>query len=488
MKYTSLRMKSASKPAPARARKLYRGHIKEELVALIKKHVKNGDAIDAVILDYMIECQCKIYDREAYIAQERAKLERVGKLLEIEDTRGWFWKSAAEIAKETCLGLVPSTIGLRLEKLATADLFHQRDPEGSQYTTKWYLVSIVEIDQKLRAIGYHLESYFFDKHINPDGASAEESGEKAEGSSQMESSSPFFESESPFSNFENGFSKFEVPVFETKDNHISTSLSTSTNNNSNPARAEKIASVPVVAVVNSSNQNEPTLPATATVAVGAASAPKQWPSLRQRLFDLGVPESSIARQLDQWPESKMSVNELHLKLRDLGVGSKRAIVQADADLVRWQLILWPSRPQARNGYFKSEGGTQAGSPGGALRAAIWGGTNSEGDWAPDTKWTDAILRSTKAQTNKAASMARQAAEEAAARAETLSVEQQTAQLDEAWERLPQSERDRLEAEAIDRLGVLGRSGRAQGALIAMRRNLLREELEAAPPKLRAVGE
>ncbi len=43
-----------------------------------------------------------------------------------------------------------------------------------------------------------------------------------------------------------------------------------------------------------------------------------------------------------------------------------------------------------------------------------------------------------------------------------------------WEKLDAKTRERIEAQAKERLGVLGQTGRAQGALTAMRRNLLRE--------------
>ena len=47
-------------------------------------------------------------------------------------------------------------------------------------------------------------------------------------------------------------------------------------------------------------------------------------------------------------------------------------------------------------------------------------------------------------------------------------------LDALWEQLDDSTRESIEVQARQRLGVLGQSGRAQGALVAMRRNLLRE--------------
>jgi hypothetical protein len=88
-------------------------------------------------------------------------------------------------------------------------------------------------------------------------------------------------------------------------------------------------------------------------------------------------------------------------------------------------------------------------------------------------------RAKKAQTNKEASRLRKAAQEAVAREEKASQEQESARLDALWESLDSPTRERLEAEAKQKLGVLGQSGRAQGALDATRRNLLREMLGQA---------
>jgi hypothetical protein len=55
-----------------------------------------------------------------------------------------------------------------------------------------------------------------------------------------------------------------------------------------------------------------------------------------------------------------------------------------------------------------------------------------------------------------------------------SQEREEAQLDTLWEQMELAGQERIDAEARKRLGVLGRMGNAQGALKAMRRNLMRE--------------
>lgn len=62
------------------------------------------------------------------------------------------------------------------------------------------------------------------------------------------------------------------------------------------------------------------------------------------------------------------------------------------------------------------------------------------------------------------------------RASNSSSELENARLDALWEKLDERTKDRLNQEAQQRLGILGRVGDNSGALQAMRRNLLRETL------------
>lgn len=77
--------------------------------------------------------------------------------------------------------------------------------------------------------------------------------------------------------------------------------------------------------------------------------------------------------------------------------------------------------------------------------------------------------------HEAARTARKASErEAQAQADS-----ETQALDAMWKSLDAATRGRIEADARERLGVLGRSGRASAAQDAMRRTLLRERLAQA---------
>ena len=55
-----------------------------------------------------------------------------------------------------------------------------------------------------------------------------------------------------------------------------------------------------------------------------------------------------------------------------------------------------------------------------------------------------------------------------------SVAEEESRLDAVWTSLGENERHELDQIATQKLGVLARTGRAHGALLAMRRNLLRE--------------
>jgi hypothetical protein len=66
------------------------------------------------------------------------------------------------------------------------------------------------------------------------------------------------------------------------------------------------------------------------------------------------------------------------------------------------------------------------------------------------------------------------------RAVAATLESENAALDEQYRAMPPTEREALDAQVLDRLGVLGQVGKARAAVDAMRRNLLREQGRASP--------
>ena len=94
---------------------------------------------------------------------------------------------------------------------------------------------------------------------------------------------------------------------------------------------------------------------------------------------------------------------------------------------------------------------------------------------------EAQERAKKAQTTQESHRAQEAAQRASTAQQRASQKVEEEKLDVLWEHMVLAEREKLDAEARARLGVLGQTGRALGALKAMRRNLMREQgLVAAP--------
>ena len=100
-------------------------------------------------------------------------------------------------------------------------------------------------------------------------------------------------------------------------------------------------------------------------------------------------------------------------------------------------------------------------------------------WALPEKYVerkDAQERAEKARAAQESARAQKAAQKAAEGLQRASAQEDEARLDAVWEKLDPADREKLESQARERLGVLGLTGRAQGALVAMRRNLLRQKL------------
>ncbi len=104
-----------------------------------------------------------------------------------------------------------------------------------------------------------------------------------------------------------------------------------------------------------------------------------------------------------------------------------------------------------------------------------------GEWEAPQKYLERVEATERAQKRREAqesAQASKAAQKASEGAQMASQEEEASQLDEKWEQLAPEVRSRIEAEAKERLGVLGQAGRAPAALAAMRRTLLREMRQA----------
>lgn len=117
------------------------------------------------------------------------------------------------------------------------------------------------------------------------------------------------------------------------------------------------------------------------------------------------------------------------------------------------------------------------------RAAIFVKAVRE-SWEAPSKYLERQEAQERAQRDREAHKATEtskAAQKASERERRALQERDEAQLDALWEQMEPADQERIESEARRRLGVLGQAGRAQGALKAMRRNLLREQMLPSMP-------
>ncbi len=100
-------------------------------------------------------------------------------------------------------------------------------------------------------------------------------------------------------------------------------------------------------------------------------------------------------------------------------------------------------------------------------------------WSPPAAYRDRIEANVREEERRAASEEagrRRVVEREQEQRESERQAHENSQLDALWEKLEEPTRAILEREAVERLGVLGRTGRAQVALTIMRRAVLRERL------------
>ncbi len=100
-------------------------------------------------------------------------------------------------------------------------------------------------------------------------------------------------------------------------------------------------------------------------------------------------------------------------------------------------------------------------------------------WSPPSAYRERIEAKVREEERVAASEEagrRRSAEREHEQRESEHRAHENAQLDALWDRLEVPLREMLEREAVERLGILGRNGRAQVALTVMRRAVLRERL------------
>jgi hypothetical protein len=185
------------------------------------------------------------------------------------------------------------------------------------------------------------------------------------------------------------------------------------------------------------DRSTPSTTISSTTILPAAAATSTPPpfgiaSLTARLVAQRIPEPYASQFAGEWPEGGMSRDDLMCALERHGLNrraretSPHALVTADAEAVRWQLVLWPYCPE-----FTNYDGNKAA----VLVRRI------QVDDAPPPGFIDRLR-------------ARIAREEAVRRqqAEVLRRQEDTAALDAAFASLDEMARQAVEGEARRRLG------------------------------------
>ncbi len=497
--------KKASRAASKHPKTLEVGYCRQELVALCRS--KGLDSIDAIILDKLIWFQNWAHGRDEYIEEERERLARQGIDLPLKALHGWFWKSADQLSFETQLFLHKTNMGHRLSRLAEKDLIDQRDPEpGTGHTTKFYRVSVVKIDRLLQnlGMGYRLQGYLILDVLGPQNGEFDFS---LPGSESQHSSS-----ESLLNGSESLRASSDSPTHhknkskeKTKEQHQQPAPARGKNDvdvvnveteknsaKSATSRARKKPPTPPKPAAKSKAETPP-LPSTgATATPPTKNVPGGRAALLARLAaveadeelretvaaieaDLGAPWTEIAPGLvDSWDEATLSPAQLVKRLTQgygkLGLDSPlkgqwpKNTAETDLEKLRWHVAVFRFRGEPGNpGFF-------------ITRVTTDQLLEPQDLWRMVAPLREARQAARASREHEAARGA-QEAEIAAQSAQKAAQEQEAANLDAIWENLDDKSRERIENDAKDRLGVLGRMGRAQAGLVAMRRNLLREMLE-----------
>lgn len=143
---------------------LRRAVIKEEYVEI------TGNVFRAVVLNQMLYWSERVRDFDKFIREENEIAQLTG-----EEPRplmnGWFYKTAAQIAEETMLGIDDKTMRKHIAWLVDAGFIRQRtNPNNKWDRTLQYRVNLKAITQALSERGYELQGYKKVPHYSTDGS------------------------------------------------------------------------------------------------------------------------------------------------------------------------------------------------------------------------------------------------------------------------------------------------------------------------------
>ena len=128
--------------------------IKEELVEL------TGDFRPALILNQFIYWSERMYDADKYILEEKERALKEDLVVNIDESKGWIYKTAEELSEELMTGMSKSTVGRYIKQLVEAGyLMQRRNPKYKWDKTYQYRVNLYKIQLDLGKMGYVLEGY-----------------------------------------------------------------------------------------------------------------------------------------------------------------------------------------------------------------------------------------------------------------------------------------------------------------------------------------
>lgn len=128
--------------------------IKEELVEL------TGDFRPALILNQFIYWSERMYDADKYIMEEKERALKEDLVINIDESKGWIYKTAEELGEELMTGMSKSTLGRYIKQLVEKGyLIQRRNPKYKWDKTYQYRVNLYKIQLDLGKMGYVLEGY-----------------------------------------------------------------------------------------------------------------------------------------------------------------------------------------------------------------------------------------------------------------------------------------------------------------------------------------
>ena len=128
--------------------------IKQELVEL------TGDFRPALILNQFIYWIERMYDTDKYIREEKERALRHEMDIDMDESKGWIYKTAEEINDELMIGMSKATIGKYIKQLVeTGYLSQRKNPKYKWDKTYQYRVDLYKVQKDLASLGYALEGY-----------------------------------------------------------------------------------------------------------------------------------------------------------------------------------------------------------------------------------------------------------------------------------------------------------------------------------------